>query len=274
MSLGDAITGAGGRMGTTLVRAIAEDTALHLAAALERPDSPLLGRDAGELAGLGATGVLLGGDVASALRAADVVIDFSSVTATLGYAAACREARRPLVVGTTGFSAEQRARVDAAAAEVPLCRASNFSTGMNLLFRLVEEAAGVVEEDVDIEIIEAHHRHKVDAPSGTALSLGETAAAARGADLATRAVYHREGQTGPRRAGSIGFSTVRGGDIVGDHTVLFAADGERIELTHRAGSRFAFARGALRAARWLVVQGPGSYDMQDVLGLRRREEGQ
>ena len=162
--------------------------------------------------------------------------------------------------------------IDAAAADIPICKASNFSTGVNLCFRLVAEAARVLGDEVDVEVIEAHHRHKLDAPSGTALSLGQAAAAALGRDLREDAVYHREGQTGARRAGSIGFSTIRGGDIVGDHTVLFAGDGERIEITHKASSRLAFARGALRAAAWLAAQPPGLYDMQDVLGLRPKEE--
>jgi 4-hydroxy-tetrahydrodipicolinate reductase len=274
MSLRVGVTGAGGRMGRTLVQAIEEDPALSLGAALERQGSPLLGSDAGELAGIGSCGVIVSADLPAALATVDVLVDFSSVAATLDHSAACLEQGTPLVIGTTGFSATETARLDAVGASLPVCRASNFSPGVNLLFRLVAEAARVLGEDVDIEIQEAHHRHKVDAPSGTALSLGEAAAAARGSALDDLAVYHRQGQTGPRQGGTIGFSTVRGGDIVGDHTVLLAGDGERLELTHRASSRLAFARGALRAARWLVTQPPGTYDMQDVLGLRQMEDSQ
>lgn len=273
MSLRIGITGAGGRMGRTLVQAIDQGgEGMVLAAALEGPDSSLLGADAGELAGVGANGICLGSDVDAVLPALDVLVDFSSVTATLAKVAACRAHGKALVIGTTGFSAEELAEIDAAAVDVPICRAANFSTGVNLCFRLVAEAARVLGEEVDIEVIEAHHRHKVDAPSGTALSLGREAAAARGREVREDAVYHREGQTGAREAGTIGFSTVRGGDIVGDHTVLFAGDGERIEITHKASSRLAFARGALRAAAWLAAQPAGLYDMQDVLGLRPKEE--
>ncbi|HKK23756.1 MAG TPA: 4-hydroxy-tetrahydrodipicolinate reductase [Pseudohaliea sp.] len=273
MSLRIGITGAGGRMGRTLVQAIDQaGDAMVLAAALERPGSSLLGADAGELAGIGANGISLGSDSAAALQAADVLVDFSSVAATLANVAACRAHGRALVIGTTGFNDEELMEIGAAAGDIPICKASNFSTGVNLCFRLVAEAARVLGDEVDIEVIEAHHRHKVDAPSGTALSLGEEAAQALGRDLRENAVYHRQGQTGAREAGSIGFSTIRGGDIVGDHTVLFAGDGERIEITHKASSRLAFARGALRAAAWLAAQPPGLYDMQDVLGLRPKEE--
>lgn len=273
MSLRVGITGAGGRMGQTLVQALQQaGDSMTLAAALERPGSSLLGADAGELGGTGANGILLGSDVDTALKAVDVLVDFSSVPATLANVAACRAHGKALVIGTTGFSAEELAEIDAAAVDIPICKASNFSTGVNLCFRLVAEAARVLGDEVDVEVIEAHHRHKVDAPSGTALSLGQEAAVALGRNLRDDAVYHREGQTGARRPGSIGFSTIRGGDIVGDHTVLFAGDGERIEITHKASSRLAFARGALRAAAWLAAQSPGLYDMQDVLGLRPKEE--
>jgi len=273
MSLRIGITGAGGRMGQALVQALRQaGDSMRLAAALERPGSTLVGADAGELGGTGANGVLVGSEIDSALRAVDVLVDFSSVAATLDNVAACRAHGRALVIGTTGFSPDELALIESAAGELPICKATNFSTGVNLCFRLVADAARVLGDDVDIEVIEAHHRHKVDAPSGTALSLGEEAAAALGRDLQKDAVYHREGQTGARRAGSIGFSTIRGGDIVGDHTVLFAGDGERIEITHKASSRLAFARGALRAAAWLAAQPPGLYDMQDVLGLRPKEE--
>ena len=273
MSLRIGITGAGGRMGRTLVQALDQGgEEMVLAAALERPDSSLLGADAGELAGTGVNGICLGSDVDAVLPAVDVLVDFSSVASTLAKVAACRAHGKGLVIGTTGFSAEEVAEINAAAADIPICRAANFSTGVNLCFRLVAESARVLGDEVDIEVIEAHHRYKVDAPSGTALSLGREAAAALGRDVRKDAVYHREGQTGAREAGTIGFSTIRGGDIVGDHTVLFAGDGERIEITHKASSRLAFARGALRAAAWLAVQPAGLYDMQDVLGLRPKEE--
>jgi 4-hydroxy-tetrahydrodipicolinate reductase len=261
------ITGAAGRMGRILVEAIANAEDLELAAAVERPDSSLIGADAGELAGLGRNGVVVSGDLAQVIAGIDVLIDFSVPDATLANLARCREAGRAIVIGTTGFTPEQEAQIDAAAASIPVCKASNFSTGVNLCFKLLDMAASVLGDDVDIEIVEAHHRHKIDAPSGTALSMGEVVADALGRDLREVAVYGREGQTGARDRRTIGFATVRAGDIVGDHTVIFAADGERVEITHKASSRMAFARGAVRAAGWLAGHEPGRYDMRDVLGL-------
>jgi len=262
-----AVNGAAGRMGRTLVEAVAANPDTTLAAAIERPDSSLLGADAGELAGLGRNGVTVVGSLAEVLDVFDVLIDFSSPASSVDNARLCAAAGRGLVVGTTGFDAAQLAQVHAAAQAVPLCMSSNFSTGVNLCFRLLDLAARVLGDTVDIEITEAHHRHKVDAPSGTALSMGQVVADALGRDLKQVAVYGREGQTGARRRDTIGFSTIRAGDIVGDHTVLFAADGERIEITHKASSRMAFARGAVRAGAWLPGRAPGLYSMQDVLGI-------
>ncbi len=268
MSLRVGITGAAGRMGRTLVQAVHADDQLQLGAAFERPGSTLLGADAGELAGVGALGIALGGDIAAAIDSFDVLVDFSMPAATLANVAACREAGRAMVIGTTGFTGAEEASIGEAALAIPLCKASNFSTGVNLCFTLLETAAAVLGEDSDIEIYEAHHRHKVDAPSGTALSMGKVVAETLGRDLDQVAVYGREGQTGARDRNTIGFATVRAGDIVGDHTVTFAADGERVEISHKASSRMAFARGALRAAVWLNNREAGLYDMQDVLGLR------
>jgi 4-hydroxy-tetrahydrodipicolinate reductase len=262
-----AVNGAAGRMGRTLIEAIAANPDTELAAAIERPDSTLLGADAGELAGMGRNGVHIVGSLAEVIDAFDVLIDFSSPAASADNARRCAAAGRAMVVGTTGFDAAQLEQVHAATRAVPLCMSSNFSTGVNVCLRLLDIAARVLGDTVDIEISEAHHRHKVDAPSGTALSMGQVVADALGRDLKKVAVYGREGQTGARARDTIGFATVRAGDIVGDHTVLFAADGERIEITHKASSRMAFARGAVRAAAWLPGRAPGLYSMQDVLGF-------
>ncbi len=268
MSLRIGITGAAGRMGRTLVQAIDASEGLQLGAAVERPDSTLLGADAGELAGTGSLAVAVSGDINAVVDDIDVLVDFSLPAATLNNLAACRAAGRAIVIGTTGFTDTEEASISEAATAVPVCKASNFSTGVNLCFKLLETAAAILGEDSDIEIYEAHHRHKVDAPSGTALSMGKVVADALGRDLSRVAVYGREGQTGARDRDTIGFATVRAGDIVGDHTVTFAAEGERVEISHKASSRMAFARGALRAAAWLGKREPGLYDMQDVLGLR------
>ncbi len=263
-----AIAGAAGRMGRTLVEAVANHPETCLSVALERPGSEFLGADAGTLAGLAANGVRLVDDLAAVTDAFDVLIDFTAPAATIANARVCAAHHKALVIGTTGFDAAQQAQLTAATAGVPLCMASNFSTGVNVCFKLLELAARVLGEESDIEIYEAHHRYKVDAPSGTALSMGEVVAAALGRDLRQVAVYSREGQTGARDPKTIGFASVRAGDIVGDHTVTFAADGERVEITHKASSRMAFARGAVRAAVWLAGQPGGRYDMRDVLGLR------
>ena len=261
------ITGAAGRMGRTLIEAIEEHPGATLGAAFERPGSSLIGVDAGELCGRGRAGVCLQGVVAEALDAFDVLIDFSSPEATAEAAGVAAQGGKALVVGTTGLDALQQAAVERAALRVPVCQAANFSTGVNLSLVLLETAARVLGDTVDIEIVEAHHRHKRDAPSGTALAMGEAVAQALGRDLHAVAVYGREGQTGPRERETIGFATVRGGDIVGDHTVMFAADGERLEISHKASSRMAFARGAVRAAVWLAGRAPGRYGMREVLGL-------
>ncbi len=262
------ITGAAGRMGRTLVEALESQPALVLSAAVERPESSLVGADVGELAGLGKRGLSVAADLEAVISDIDVLIDFSVPAATLAHIDLCVMHNVAIVIGTTGFSPQEQARIDKAGRQIPLCKASNFSTGVNLCFKLLDMAARVLGDDVDIEVVEAHHRHKVDAPSGTALSMGGVIANALGRDLAEVAVYGREGQTGARERETIGFATVRAGDIVGDHTVIFAADGERVEITHKASSRLSFARGAVRAAAWLHRREPGLYDMQDVLGFR------
>lgn len=263
-----AISGVSGRMGRALVEACHRGSGLRLAAALDRPGSPALGADAGELSGLGRLNVTVGADPLAVLKDFDVLVDFTRPEATLGYLDACRQAGKKLVIGTTGFDAAGKAKIAAAAKETAIVFAPNMSVGVNLSLKLLDLAARVLGDEVDVEIIEAHHRHKVDAPSGTALRMGEVVAQALGRDLKDCAVYGREGVTSERNRTTIGFATVRGGDIVGDHTVLFAGDGERVEITHKASSRLTFAHGALRAARWLTEKKSGLYDMQDVLGLR------
>ena len=262
-----AVTGAGGRMGKTLIEAIAVAQGAQLTAAIERPDSSLIGVDAGELAGIGKNGIPIVATLEEVIDQFDVLIDFTAPAATLANAIVCRDAGKAIVVGTTGFSDVQKKDLLKAQQQIALCIASNYSVGVNLCFKLLETAAKVLGDEVDIEIYEAHHRHKVDAPSGTALSMGEIIAETLGRDLKKCAVYGREGQTGARDRETIGFATVRAGDIVGDHTVTFAAEGERVEITHKASSRMSFARGAVRAALWLKEQKPGLYDMRDVLSL-------
>lgn len=263
------ITGAAGRMGRTLIEAIAlAGDELQLAAAIERPESSLVGVDSGELVGQGSNGIAVVGSLAEVVGDIDVLIDFTVPAATLANVEVCAAQQVAMVIGTTGFTPEQQAAIDAAAGNIAICKASNFSTGVNVCFKLLDMAARVLGDDVDIEVYEAHHRHKIDAPSGTALSMGQVVADALGRDLEKVAVYGREGQTGARERETIGFATVRAGDIVGDHTVTFAAEGERVEITHKASSRMSFARGAVRAAGWLKGQNPGLYDMQDVLGLK------
>jgi 4-hydroxy-tetrahydrodipicolinate reductase len=266
-----AIAGAGGRMGQTLIEAVLDAPDLALAAALDIPSSSLSGRDAGERIGR-ATGVIVGSDAATAIGAADVLIDFTRPAGTMAQVAACARAGVAAVVGTTGLSEPDRRALGEFARTIPILFAPNMSVGVTVLSKLVEIAAQRLGNDYDVEIVEMHHRHKVDAPSGTALKLGETAAAALKRNLETEGVYARHGVTGERKAGSIGFAALRGGDVIGDHTVIFAGDGERIELTHRASSRLNFAQGALRAARFVAARRAqrqaGMFDMQDVLGLR------
>ncbi len=263
-----AIAGAAGRMGRALVEAVREAEGVELAGALERPDHPLLGKDAGEVAGIGPAGVSLSADRETVVRACDVLIDFTLPASTVLDVAAARAAGCAMVIGTTGLSGEQRAVIREAAAAIPIVWAPNMSVGVNLCLKLLDLAARVLGDEVDIEIIEAHHRHKVDAPSGTALAMGEVVARALGRDLAKVAVYGRRGHTGERPREVIGFETIRAGDIVGEHTVMFAGIGERVEITHKASSRMTFAKGAVRAARWLAGRAPGLYDMQDVLDLK------
>jgi 4-hydroxy-tetrahydrodipicolinate reductase len=263
-----AITGAAGRMGRSLIQACHEADGIELAAALEHPEHPLLGSDAGELAGIGKNGVMLSTDLEAVSGAFDVLIDFTRPEPTLANLGVCRRAARRMVIGTTGFSDAQKATIADAAHDIPVVFAPNMSAGVNLCLKLLDLAARVLGESVDIEVIEAHHRHKVDAPSGTALRMGEVVAAALGRDLRECAVYGREGHTGERARGTIGFETIRAGDIVGDHTVMFAGSGEIVEITHRATSRMTFANGAVRAAAWLADRPAGLFDMQDVLGLR------
>jgi 4-hydroxy-tetrahydrodipicolinate reductase len=263
-----AITGAAGRMGRSLIQACQETGGVELAAALEHPEHPLLGCDAGELAGTGRNGVRLGADLDAELDAFDVLIDFTRPGPALANLAACRRAGRRMVIGTTGFSAAEKAQIAEAARDIAVVFAPNMSVGVNLCLKLLDTAARVLGEEVDIEVIEAHHRHKVDAPSGTALRMGEVVAAALGRDLADCAVYGRQGHTGERARRTIGFETIRAGDIVGDHTVMFAGSGEILEITHKATSRMTFANGAVRAAGWLQARPAGLFDMLDVLGLR------
>ena len=253
-------------MGHALIEATIGDPELKLHAALDRDGSPQLGRDAGELFGA-ACGIKVTDDLSAALQGAHVLVDFTRPEASLVYLEACRKAGVGLVIGTTGFSPAQKEAIADAAREIPIVFAPNMSVGVNLLINLVQAAAKVLSDGYDIEVIEAHHRHKVDAPSGTALRLGEAAAAALGRNLGECAVYGREGVTGERDPSTIGFATVRGGDVVGDHTVLFAGIGERVELTHKASSRATFALGALRAAKFLAGKSSGLFDMRDVLSL-------
>lgn len=264
-----AIMGAAGRMGKMLIEAVQGDDRARLTGAVVRPDSSLIGADAGELAGQGRLGVRLSGRLEEIVDDFDVLIDFTTPALTLDNLAVCAEHGKRIVIGTTGFDDEQLKTLEGYAPSVPFVFAANMSTGVNLSLNLLATAARALgDAGFDIEIIEAHHRHKVDAPSGTALMMGRAVAEPLGRDLKTDGVYQRVGQVGPRSASEIGFATVRAGDIVGEHTVLFAAEGERIEITHKASSRLTFGRGAVRAAHWLMDQGAGQYDMQDVLGLK------
>jgi 4-hydroxy-tetrahydrodipicolinate reductase len=262
------ITGAAGRMGHALLRACLNTHTTTLAAAVEIKGSPAIGTDAGEVAGLQKLGIPVIDDLASAIADLDVVVDFTRPESTLATLGLCRQHGKRLVIGTTGFTPEQRGEIELAARDIPIMLAPNMSVGVNLCLKLLEITAKIIGDGTDIEIIEAHHRHKVDAPSGTALRMGEVIAAALGRDLRDCAVYGREGHTGERDPKSIGFSVIRAGDIVGEHTVMFADEGERVEITHNASSRMTFAKGAMRAAGWLMDKPAGLYDMQDVLGLK------
>lgn len=262
------LMGATGRMGCALLAGIVDDPALALVGALTRSDDPVLGVDAGKHVGRAELGVVFDTDIEAAVAQCDVVVDFSRPAASLAVVQACVAAGKPVVIGTTGFDADQRAVLDTAAGSVALCQAANFSVGVNVCLGLLQMAARALGPAYDVEVVEAHHRHKVDAPSGTALAMGRAVAEAGGQALNDVAVYGRHGNTGERASGTIGFSAVRGGDVVGDHTVMFLGDGERVEVGHRASSRTTFAGGALRAARWLASRAPGGYDMRDVLGFR------
>lgn len=267
MSVRVAIAGASGRMGRMLIEAVQRQPGVVLSAALEREDSPFVGRDAGELVG-SACGVMIGSEVEAAMQVSDCLIDFTRPEATLAHIAVVRQLKKAMVIGTTGFKPEEKALIAQAAAEVPLVFAPNMSVGVNAVFKLLDVAAKILASGYDVEVFEAHHRFKVDAPSGTALRMGEVVADALGRDLREAAVYGREGVTGERSAETIGFATVRGGDIVGDHTVMFCGLGERVEISHKAGSRMPYATGALRAAAFLKGKSSGLFDMQDVLGLK------
>jgi 4-hydroxy-tetrahydrodipicolinate reductase len=261
-----AVAGASGRMGRTLVEAVDADDDLQLVGALDRADSPAIGQDAAAFLGR-AQGVMITPDLRAGLASAQVLIDFTRPEGTLAHLAVCRELGVKVVIGTTGFSAAQKAQIADCARDIAIMMAPNMSVGVNVVMKLLDMAARALNQGYDIEIIEAHHRHKVDAPSGTALQMGEVVARALGRDLNDCAVYGREGVTGERDPSTIGFATVRGGDIVGDHTVLFAGTGERIEITHRSSSRATYAQGSLRAARFLAGRSQGLFDMNDVLGL-------
>lgn len=261
------VVGAAGRMGQMLVKTIAASADAMLSGAIERPGSAALGRDAGEISGLGVLGVQISDDPLAALLNADGVIDFTAPAATVELAALAAQARIVHVIGTTGFGGEDLQKLEAASRHARLVKSGNMSLGVNLLAGLVEKAAATLGPDWDIEIVEMHHRMKVDAPSGTALLLGEAAAKGRDIALAQHSVRSRDGHTGARVQGDIGFATLRGGTVVGDHQVIFAGAGERIELGHRAEDRGIFARGALRAALWARDRKPGLYSMKDVLGL-------
>ena len=263
-----ALVGVSGRMGLSLIKAAALSDKSELTVAVSRPDSLAIGKDAGELAGISALGIPVTDNLAAALDSFDVLIDFTRPEPSLGYIEICRQAGKKVVIGTTGYSEAQKNTIAEAAKDIAIVMAPNMSVGVNLSLKLLEMAAKVMGDYTDIEVIEAHHRHKVDAPSGTALRMGEVVAATLGRNLKDCAVYGREGDTGVRDRKTIGFSTIRAGDIVGEHTVMFADEGERLEITHKASSRMTFANGAVRAAVWLGDKDKGLFDMQDVLGLK------
>lgn len=262
-----AILGATGRMGHAIIQAASGNSAVRLGAAIEKSGNADLGRDASAIAGLSPSGVTVCDDLVQCLDHFDVLIDFTRPEATLAALPVCVKHRKAMVIGTTGFTPEHREQIETAAKQIPICLSGNFSIGINLCLKLVAEAACALGDNFDIEIVEAHHRHKVDAPSGTALMLGDAAARGSKRDLKDCAVYERYSHTGARERHTIGFSTVRGGDVVGDHTVMFLGDGERVEITHKASNRLNFANGAVRAAAWLAGKTPGLYSMRDVLKL-------
>jgi 4-hydroxy-tetrahydrodipicolinate reductase len=261
------VVGATGRMGRMLIKQVHETEGCELVGAVNRPSAAELGQDVGLLAGLGAIGVKLGNDSAALFTAAECVIDFTVPAATLAHLALAAEHGCNMVIGTTGLGAEHDAAMAQAAQKIAVMQAPNMSAGVVLLTVLAEQVARTLGPEYDIEVLEMHHRHKIDAPSGTALALGAAAAKGRGIDLTAASVRSRDGHTGARPRGAIGFATLRGGDVVGDHSVILATDGERIELTHKAASRVIYAAGAVRAARWTHGKQPGRYSMRDVLGI-------
>jgi 4-hydroxy-tetrahydrodipicolinate reductase len=267
MTMKIAVAGASGRMGRMLIETVLNTADAKLAAALEQQGNAALGKDAGELVGE-SCGIRISDDLQGALSGCDVLIDFTRPEGTLRHLEACRGRGLKLVIGTTGFSDDQKRAISDAARDIAIAMAPNFSVGVNVTFRLLQVAATALKDGYDVEVVEAHHRHKVDAPSGTALRMGEIIAAALGRDLKKTAIFGREGVTGERKSETIGFATVRGGDTVGDHTVMFLGTGERLEITHRSGSRATYAQGAIRSARFLMDKKSGLYDMQDVLGLK------
>lgn len=262
-----AIVGASGRMGRMLIESILKDGSAELVAAIDQPGTAAIGKDAGELVGV-PCGVYVTSDVEAGIAKADCLIDFTRPEGTLMHLSLCCRHNVGMVIGTTGFDAEGKQAIADAAREIPIVFAPNMSVGVNVVFKLLETASRILADGYDIEIVEAHHKHKIDAPSGTALRMGEVVAQALGRDLKECAVYGREGVTGERDPSTIGFATVRGGDIVGDHTVMYCGTGERVEIAHKAGSRMPYALGSLRAARFLAGRASGLFDMQDVLGLR------
>jgi len=262
-----AIVGASGRMGLCLIKAACLSKLTRLTAAISRPQTVAIGRDAGELAGIESLDVIVGDDLAAVVDQFDVLIDFTRPVPSMEFVEICRRAGKKMVIGTTGYTEEQKSVIYSAAEEIAIVLAPNMSVGVNLSLKLLEMTAKVMGAESDIEIIEAHHRHKIDAPSGTALRMGEVVATTLGRDLKECAVYAREGDIGEREQSSIGFSTIRAGDIVGEHTVMFAGESERLEITHKASSRMTFANGAVRAAVWLGKKDHGIFDMQDVLAL-------
>lgn len=262
-----AVAGVNGRMGRCIVEACDAVEELEFSAATVKPGSALIGLDAGELLGSGRLNITLSGDFSQSAKQFDTLIDFTQAEATIENLAVCVQHRRAMIIGTTGFDAQQVEQIQQAAQTIPIVFAPNMSIGVNLCFKLLDIAARIMDDDIDIEIIEAHHRHKLDAPSGTALAMGQVIARALGRNFEDNAVYGRQGRTTARDRQTIGFSTIRAGDIVGEHTVMFAGIGERVEISHKASSRMTFAKGAVRAALWLQGRSAGLYDMQDVLGL-------
>jgi 4-hydroxy-tetrahydrodipicolinate reductase len=261
-----AIHGAAGRMGRAVIQAALATPHVNLVAAIDRQDNPELGEDIGSVVGQADVGVSVGYQIDPTAEPFEVLVDFTAPEATLAALELCRSNKKAIVIGTTGFSPEQRATIEAAARDIPVCTAANFSIGVNVVLSLLGDAARLLRDGYDVEIVEAHHRHKSDAPSGTALAMADEVCKALGRNLKDCAMYGREGQVGARKSQTVGFATIRGGDVVGDHTVMFLGEGERVEISHKATSRLNFAQGALRAAVWLAGRQPGLYTMQDVLG--------